>query len=74
MMSNTVEIESYPVNFPSFSVEKRTYKPDPFTIKDGRSVGRMSRALDRNSSVLGNSSCAIPTSHDHADLLALFLY
>jgi hypothetical protein len=39
MTSNTVEIEIHPVNFPSFSVEKRTYKPDPFTIKDGRSVG-----------------------------------
>jgi hypothetical protein len=39
MSSNTVEIESHPVNFPSFSVEKRTYKLDPFTIKDGRSVG-----------------------------------
>lgn len=39
MTSNTVEIESHPVNFPSFSVEKRTYKRDPFTIKDGRSVG-----------------------------------
>ena len=39
MSSNTVEIESHPVNFPSFSVEKRTNKPDPFTIKDGRSVG-----------------------------------
>jgi hypothetical protein len=39
MTSNTVEMESHPVNFPSFSVEKRTYKPDPFTVKDGRSVG-----------------------------------
>jgi hypothetical protein len=39
MTSNTVEIENQPVNFPSFSVEKRTYKPDPFTVKDGRSVG-----------------------------------
>ena len=39
MTSNTVEIESHPVNFPSFSVEKRTYKPDPFTIRDGRFVG-----------------------------------
>src|SRR5271170_2475340 len=39
MTSNTVEIESHPVNFPNFSGEKRTYKPDPFTIKDGRSVG-----------------------------------
>ena len=39
MTSNTVEIESHPVNFASFSVEKRTYKPDPFTVKDGRSVG-----------------------------------
>lgn len=39
MTSNTVEIENQPVNFPSCSVEKRTYKPDPFTIKDGRYVG-----------------------------------
>ncbi len=39
MMSNTVEIENQPVNFPSCSVEKRTYKPDLFTIKDGRYVG-----------------------------------
>ncbi len=39
MSSNTVEIESHPVNFPSFSVEKRPFKLDPFTIKDGRSVG-----------------------------------
>jgi hypothetical protein len=39
MTSNTVEIGSHPVNFPSFSVEKRTYKPDSFTVKDGRSVG-----------------------------------
>ena len=39
MQSNTVEIESRPVKFPSFSVEKRTYKHDPFTVRDGRSVG-----------------------------------
>ena len=39
MTSNTVEIESHPVNFPNISVEKRTYRPDPFTITDGRSVG-----------------------------------
>jgi hypothetical protein len=39
MTSNTVELESDPVNFPSFSVEKKSYKSDPFTIKDGRSVG-----------------------------------
>lgn len=39
MTSNTVEIETHPVNFPSFSVEKRTYKPDPFTIRGGRYVG-----------------------------------
>jgi len=41
MQSNTAEIGSHPVNlnFPSFSVEKRTHQPDPFTIKDGRSVG-----------------------------------
>ena len=39
MQSNTVEVESHPVNFPNFSVEKRTYKSDPFTIKDGRYIG-----------------------------------
>jgi hypothetical protein len=39
MQSNTAEIRNQPVNFSSFSVEKRTYKPDPFTIKDSRSVG-----------------------------------
>jgi hypothetical protein len=39
MTSNTVEIESHPVNFPSFSVERRTHKPDPFTIRNGRFVG-----------------------------------
>ncbi len=39
MQSNTVEVENQPVNFPDFAVEKGTYKPDPFTIKDGRYVG-----------------------------------
>ena len=39
MTSNTVEIESRLVNFRSFSVEKRTHKPDRFRIKDGRYVG-----------------------------------
>ena len=39
MQTNTVEVESYPVNFPGISVEKRKCKPDPFTIKDDRSVG-----------------------------------
>ena len=39
MQSNTVEVENQPVNFPTFTVEKRTYKPDPFTIRDGRCVG-----------------------------------
>jgi hypothetical protein len=39
MQSNTCEIRNQPVNFPSFSVEKRTYKPDPVTVKDGWSVG-----------------------------------
>jgi hypothetical protein len=39
MQSNTCEIGNQPVIFSSFSVEKRTYKPDPFTVKDGRYVG-----------------------------------
>jgi hypothetical protein len=39
MQSNTVEVENQPLNFPNFSGEERTYKPDPFTIKDGRYVG-----------------------------------
>jgi len=39
MTSNTVEIENQPVNFPNFSVEKKAYKSDPFTIRDGRYVG-----------------------------------
>jgi hypothetical protein len=39
MLSNTAEIENQPVHFPNFAVEKRTYKPDPFTIKGGRYVG-----------------------------------
>ena len=39
MQSNTCEIRNQPVSFSSFSVEKRTYKPDPFTVKDSRYVG-----------------------------------
>jgi len=39
MQSNTVAVENQDINFASSSVEKRTYKPDRFTIKDGRSVG-----------------------------------
>jgi len=39
MQSNTVEIENQPVNFPNFSVEKKTYKPDPFRIRDGHYIG-----------------------------------
>lgn len=39
MQSNTVEIEYRPVNSPNCSVEKRAYKSDPFTIRDGRYVG-----------------------------------
>jgi len=39
MQSNTVGVEDRPANFSNFSVEKRTYKPDPFTVKDGRYVG-----------------------------------
>jgi hypothetical protein len=39
MQSNTAAVENRPINFPSFSVEKKTYKPDPFTITDGRYTG-----------------------------------
>jgi hypothetical protein len=39
MTSNTAAVENQDMNFVSFSVEKRTYKADPFTVKDGRSVG-----------------------------------
>jgi hypothetical protein len=39
MQSNTAAVENQPINFPSFSVEKKTCKSDPFTIKDGRYVG-----------------------------------
>ena len=39
MQSNTAVVGNQDINFASFSVEKRTYKPDPFTVKDGRSVG-----------------------------------
>lgn len=38
MQSNTVVIENQPANFLNFSIEKRTYKTDPFTIRDGRYV------------------------------------
>jgi hypothetical protein len=38
MQSNTAEIGNRPVNFSSFSVEKRS-KCDPFTIRDGHYVG-----------------------------------
>ena len=39
MHTNTAEIENQPVNFPYFAVEKRTYKPDPFGIRDGHYIG-----------------------------------
>jgi len=34
MQSNTVVVENQPINFPNFSVEKRTSKPDPFTLQN----------------------------------------
>ena len=37
MQSNTVEVDSRPINFASISVENRT--PDPFIVVDGRYVG-----------------------------------
>jgi hypothetical protein len=39
MLSNTESVAHQPVNFTNFSVEKRPYKSDPFTIKEGRYIG-----------------------------------
>ena len=39
MQSNTVEVENQAVNFPNFSVEKKTYRSDPFRIRDGHYIG-----------------------------------
>jgi hypothetical protein len=39
MQSNTVAIENQPVNFPNLPVEKKTYKSDPFRIRDGHYIG-----------------------------------
>lgn len=48
MQSNTVEIENQPVNFPSFSVEKKAYKSDLFVIRDGRYIGSDGFVVPRN--------------------------
>ena len=39
MQSNTAQFENQPITFANFSVENKTYKPDSFTIRDGRYVG-----------------------------------
>src|SRR5215472_1741002 len=39
MQTNTAEVGSQPVEFHSFSVEKKACKSDPFTIRDGHFVG-----------------------------------
>jgi hypothetical protein len=39
MQSNTHAVENQPVNFSNFSVESKPYRPDPFTIRDGRYIG-----------------------------------
>jgi len=39
MQSNTVVVENQPISFPNFSVEKKTYKSDPFIIRDARYIG-----------------------------------
>ena len=39
MQSNTAEISNQPVTLSHFSVEKKSGKSDPFTIRDGRYVG-----------------------------------
>ncbi len=42
MTRNTVEIESHSVNFPNFSVEKRTYNPVPSCLCPVLGPDRMS--------------------------------
>ena len=39
MLSNIAKIGNQPVRSPNLSVEKKTYKSDPFAIRDGRYVG-----------------------------------
>jgi hypothetical protein len=39
MLSNTVVVENQPINSPNLSVEKKTYKFDPFGVRDGRYIG-----------------------------------
>ena len=39
MQTNTAEIGNQSINFPDFSVDKKSYRSDPFTIRDGRFVG-----------------------------------
>jgi hypothetical protein len=39
MHSNTAAVENQPIRFLGISVEKKTYKSDPFAIRDGRWVG-----------------------------------
>jgi hypothetical protein len=39
MQSNTQSVANQPVNFSNFSVENKPYRPDPFTIRDGRYIG-----------------------------------
>jgi hypothetical protein len=55
MQSNTVEVENQAVNFPNFSVEKKTYKSDPFRIRDGHYIGsdRLSSQVTSRSSTSG---------------------
>ena len=46
MQSNTVEVDSRPINFASISVENRT--PDPFTVIDGHYVGHDGFVVPKN--------------------------
>ena len=39
MQSNTPAIGNQPINFSNFSIEKKAYKADPFTIRDARYIG-----------------------------------
>jgi hypothetical protein len=48
MQSNTAEIGNRPVNFSSFSVEKKRCKSDPFTIRDGHYVGHDGFAVPKD--------------------------
>lgn len=48
MLSNTESVAPQPVNFTNFSVENKSYKSDPFTIRDGRFIGHDGFVVPKN--------------------------